>query len=285
MRFLFITQKKAAYPVGLLCEVMQVSRSGYYKWLKEKGGKRAMSDETALGHIREVFAKSRQTYGRRRVTRRLRKMGIVISEKRVGRLMREAGLRAVGSFKFRATTNSKHSRPVAPNLLAREFSVASLNTAWVSDITYVPTSQGWLYLCVILDLASRRIVGWSMRDTMHAEMVTTALREALDARKPAPGLIFHSDRGVQYASTEVVRLLQSREVRQSMSRKGDCWDNAVSESSFATIKKELVYRCKFADRETARQALFEYLEVFYNRDRDHSALGYLTPEEFERKAA
>lgn len=130
-----------------------------------------------------------------------------------------------------------------------------------------------------------RTVGWSMRDTMHAEMVTTAPPGALDARRPAPGLIFHSDRGVQYASTEVVRLLQSREVRQSMSRKGDCWDNAVSKSSFATIKKELVYRCKFANRETARQAIFEYLEVFYNRDRDHSALRYLTPEEFERKAA
>ena len=269
----------------LLCDVMRVSRSGYYKWLKEKGGKRAVSDEIALEKIREVFAKSRQTYGRRRVTRRLRKMGIVISEKRVGRLMREAGLRAVGTLKFRATTNSKHSRPIAPNLLAREFQTSSLNIAWVSDITYVPTSQGWLYLCVILDLASRRIVGWSMRETMHAEMVTTAIREALVSRKPAPGLIFHSDRGVQYASAEVVRVLQSHEVRQSMSRKGDCWDNAVSESVFATIKKELVYRCKFADRETARRAIFEYVEVFYNRDRDHSALGYLTPEEFERKAA
>jgi transposase InsO family protein len=264
---------------------MRVSRSGYYKWLKEKGGKRAISDEIAMEKIREVFAKSRQTYGRRRVTRRLRKMKIVISEKRVGRLMREAGLRAVGTLKFRATTNSKHSRPVAPNLLAREFQTSSLNTAWVSDITYVPTSQGWLYLCVILDLASRRIVGWSMRESMHAEMVTTALRGALDTRMPLPGLIFHSDRGVQYVSAEVVRVLQSREVRQSMSRKGDCWDNAVSESVFATIKKELVYRCKFADREKARREIFEYLEVFYNRDRDHSTLGYLTPEEFERKAA
>ncbi len=271
--------------MDLLCDVMRVSRSGYYKWLKEKGGKRAISDEIAMEKIREVFAKSRQTYGRRRVTRRLRKMKIVISEKRVGRLMREAGLRAVGTLKFRATTNSKHSRPVAPNLLAREFQTSSLNTAWVSDITYVPTSQGWLYLCVILDLASRRIVGWSMRESMHAEMVTTALRGALDTRKPLPGLIFHSDRGVQYASAEVVRVLQSRAVRQSMSRKGDCWDNAVSESVFATIKKELVYRCKFADRETARGAIFEYVEVFYNRERDHSALGYLTPEEFERKAA
>jgi transposase InsO family protein len=199
--------------------------------------------------------------------------------------MREAGLRAVGAFKFRATTNSKHARPIAPNLLAREFQRSGLNSAWVSDITYVPTSQGWLYLCVIIDLASRRIVGWSMRDTMHAEMVATALREALDARKPAPGLIFHSDRGVQYASAEVVRILQSRQARQSMSRKGDCWDNAVSESAFATIKKELVYRCKFADREKARREIFEYVEVFYNRERDHSTLGYLTPEEFERKAA
>ncbi len=269
----------------MLCEVLGVSKSGYYKWLKEKGGKRAMSDETALGHIRDVFAKSRQTYGRRRVTRRLRKMGIVISERRVGRLMREAGLRAVGTFKFRATTNSKHSRPVAPNLLARNFTTASLNEAWVSDITYIPTSQGWLYLCVILDLASRRIVGWSMRETMHAEMVTSALSSAFKVRKPRSGLIFHSDRGVQYASREVVSLLAAYKAKQSMSRKGDCWDNAVSESVFATIKKELVYRCKFADREAARREIFEYMEVFYNRDRDHSALGYLTPDEFERKAA
>lgn len=199
--------------------------------------------------------------------------------------MREAGLRAAGTLKFRATTNSKHSRPVAPNLLERAFAVKQLNTVWTSDITYIPTGQGWLYLCVILDLASRRIVGWSMRNTMHAEMVTSALAAAFHARNPAPGLIFHSDRGVQYASREVVTLLQRREVRQSMSRKGDCYDNAVTETVFATLKKELVYRCKFADRETARSEIFEYLEVFYNRNRDHSALGYLTPEKFERKAA
>ncbi len=274
-----------AYPVDLLCEVMHVSRSGYYKWFNEKGGKRALSDEKVLEYIREVFAKSRGTYGRRRVTRRLRKLGIVVSERRVGKLMREAGLRAVGTMKFRATTNSKHSRPVAPNLLERNFIMAPLNKAWLSDITYVPTNQGWLYLCVIVDLSSRKIIGWSMRDTMHAEMVTTALRAAFKARRPEPGLIFHSDRGVQYASKEVVNLLVSQQARQSMSRKGDCWDNAVSESVFATLKKELVYRCKFKDREEARLAIFEYIEVFYNRDRDHSALGYLTPEEFERKVA
>jgi putative transposase len=264
---------------------MRVSRSGYYKWLEGKGGKRFLSDEEVIGHILQVFADSRGTYGRRRVTRKLCKKGIVVSEGRVGRLMREAGLRAAGALKFRATTNSKHSRPVAPNLLERAFQVKDLNTVWTSDITYVQTSQGWLYLCVILDLASRKVVGWTMRDTMHAEMVTTALRDALGTRKPASGLIFHSDRGVQYASAEVVRVLQAYKVRQSMSKKGDCWDNAVTETFFATLKKELVYRCKFADREKARIAIFEYVEAFYNRNREHSGLGYLTPEEFERKAA
>lgn len=212
-------------------------------------------------------------------------MGVVVSERRVGRLMREAGLKAAGTMKFKATTNSRHSRPVAPNLLERAFHVPTLNTVWASDITYVPTSQGWLYLCVVLDLASRRIVGWSMRDTMHAEIVTSALKAAFQQRNPGPGLIFHSDRGVQYASHDVVRFLQSRQVKQSMSKRGDCYDNAITETVFASLKKELVYRCKFADRETARSEIFEYLEVFYNRDRDHSALGYLTPEEFERKAA
>jgi len=262
---------------------MRVSRAGYDKWLKGKVGKRFLSDESVLERVREVFANSRGTYGRRRVKRNLRKKGIVVSEGRVGRLMREAGLRAAGALNFRATTNSKHSRPVAPNLLERAFQVKDLNTAWTSDITSVATNEGWLYLCVVIDLASRRVVGWTMRNTMHAEMVTTALRDALKARKPAPGLIFHSDRGVQYACAEVVRVLQSSKARQSMSRKGDCWDNAVTETFFASLKKELVYRCRFADGEKARSAIFEYVETFYNRSREHSGLSYLTPEEFERK--
>lgn len=264
-----------------MCEVLGVSPSAYYEWEREQQSQHARRDSELLELIRALFAQFRGRYGAPRIHGELAKAGVNVSRKRVARLMREAGIRAKGARKYKATTDSRHTLPVAPNLLEQQFTVEARNEVWVSDITYLWTRQGWMYLAVIIDLFSRRVVGWSLGDRMTADLVCSALDRAVEERKPGPGLIFHSDRGSQYASRPFRRRLWRYRMVQSMSRKGNCWDNAVAESFFATLKKELVRDYVFESRAAARSAVFEYIEVFYNRQRAHSLLNYATPTSFE----
>lgn len=266
-----------------MCSVFGVSASAYYEWEREQESAHERRDGELLELIRAVFARFRGRYGAPRIQGRLAREGVLVSRKRVARLMREAGLRAKGARKYKATTDSKHALPVAPNLLERRFDVDQPNVAWVSDITYLWTRQGWMYLAVVIDLFSRKVVGWSLRERMTAELVCEALEAAVQQRRPPPGLIFHSDRGSQYASRAFRRRLWRYRMRQSMSRKGNCWDNAVAESFFATLKKELVHRQSWPSRRDLASAVFDYIEAFYNRQRRHSTLGYLSPEEYERE--
>lgn len=264
-----------------MCHVLGVSTSAYYDWQREQESPHARRDTELRGLVRGIFTDSRGRYGAPRIQRELAKKGVRVSRKRVARLMRESGIRAKSARKYKATTDSNHRLPVAPNLLERRFDVDGPNRAWVSDITYIWTRQGWMYLAVIIDLYSRKVVGWSLGERMHASLVCEALDAAVRLRRPAPGLVFHSDRGSQYASSAFRRRLWRYRMRQSMSRKGNCWDNAVAESFFATLKKELVRNQAFETRATARSQVFEYIEVFYNRQRAHSLLDYETPTSFE----
>jgi putative transposase len=243
-----------------------------------------LSAEPWASAIRTSFARSRGTYGSPRVVRDLREQGFLCGRHRVARLMRQTGLKATVRPLFRGTTDSRHTLPVARNLLARDFTAPKVDVKWASDITYLWTGEGWLYLAVTLDLFSRRVVGWSMQTRLDRSLVVNALESALCQRHPVAGLLHHSDRGSQYASAEFQARLDEEEMVCSMSRKGDCWDNAAVESFFGTLKQELVNRCQFATRESARKQVFEYIEVWYNRQRRHSALGYLSPIEFERQA-
>lgn len=265
----------------MMCEVFGVSPSAYYEWEREQVSARQRADAELLAQIRAIFAEFRGLYGATRIHDELCKKGVRVSRKRVARLMREHGIRAKTVRKYKPTTDSNHSLPVAPNLLNQCFCVTEPNTVWVSDITYIWTRQGWLYLAVIVDLYSRKVVGWSLSERMTADLVCNALDAAVLARRPPPGLIFHSDRGSQYASKAFRRRLWRYRMRQSMSRKGNCWDNAVAESFFATLKKELVRSRTFNTRIEARAEIFEYIEVFYNRRRGHSLLGYASPAAFE----
>lgn len=264
-----------------MCEVLAVSPSAFYEWVGEQEAEHARRDAALRTRIRELFVEFHGRYGAPRIQGELAKEGEHVSRKRVARLMREAGLRAKTSRKFKATTDSSHTLPIAPNLVDRRFDVDRPNAVWVSDITYLRTRQGWMYFAAIIDLYSRKVVGWSLRERMSAELVCEALDAAVRARRPPPGLVFHSDRGSQYASKTFRRRLFRYRMRQSMSRKGNCWDNAVAESFFATLKKELVRNHVFPTRDAARIDVFEYIEVFYNRRRAHSLLGYETPTSFE----
>jgi putative transposase len=276
-----VLAEKAYFEVRRTCRVLGIAASRYYEWERKRHSERAVQDGALLVSIRRIFAKFRSRYGGPRVHDQLGREGIHVSRKRVARLMREAGLRAKGRRKYKATTDSNHALPVAPNLLDRDFQASRPNTVWVSDITYIWTRQGWMYLAVILDLYSRKVVGWSLDERMTAALVCNALDAAVHLRRPKPELIFHSDRGSQYASHAFRRRLWRHGMRQSMSRKGDCWDNAVAESFFATLKKELVRNRAFDTRDDARAEVFEYIEVFYNRLRAHSLLSYDTPDAFE----
>ena len=264
-----------------MCSVLGVSVSAYYEWEGEQVSAHERRDSELLELIRALFAEFHGRYGAPRIHDELTKRGVHVSRKRVGRLMRESLLCAKSRRKFKATTDSNHALPVAPNLLEQRFDADRPNAVWVGDITYLRTRQGWMYLAVIVDLFSRKVVGWSLRERMSAELVCEALDAAVEQRCPPPGLIFHSDRGSQYASRAFRRRLWRYRMRQSMSRKGNCWDNAVAESFFATLKKELVRDHAFATRATARSAVFEYIEIFYNRRRAHSLLNYATPTAFE----
>jgi putative transposase len=281
VRFGFIATEKACYPVALLCRVLQVSRAGYYAWQKRPVAERTRQDRRLALEVSAIHTESRGRYGSPRVHAELRERGRRIARKRVARLMRAAGLRARAHRRFRCTTDSQHAMAIKGNLLARHFAVTAPNTGWVSDITYLWTLEGWLYLAIVLDLFSRRVVGWSLSERLERKLALDALGMALAERQPSSGMLHHSDRGSQYASQEYQQLLAHHGILSSMSGTGNCWDNAVAESFFATLKLELVYQTQWRTRAEARSAVFEYLELFYNRQRRHSALGYLCPNEFE----
>jgi len=265
-----------------MCPLLQVSRSGYYVWAKRPESPRAKRRQHLTGVIRQAHADSRLLYGSPRVHATVVAAGERCCLNTVARLMRENQLRARTKRKFKITTDSAHDLPVAENLLDRNFAAAAPNGKWVADITYVGTREGWLYLAAIEDLYSRRVVGWAMKERMTADLVITAMKMALTGRRPEPGLIHHSDRGSQYASHAFQDLLKAHGIVSSMSRKGDCYDNAVMESFFGTLKKELISLSDFQTRAEAQNAIFEYIEVYYNRQRKHSSLGYVSPVEYEQ---
>ena len=268
-----------------MCKLLEVSRSGYYAWLKREDGPRARENRQLLAEIHEIHAGSRRTYGAPRIRAELKRRGWRVGKNRVARLMAEAGLRSRVRRRFRVkTTDSNHKLPVAENLLEGRAPPTGLDQIWVADITYIPTDEGWLYLASILDLHSRRIVGWSMKDTLRVELTMDALLMALKARSPTAGLIHHSDRGSQYAAKDYQKLVDKHGLVPSMSRKGNCYDNATKESFFHSLKTELVHHEHYRTREEAKASVFEWIEVFYNRQRLHSALGYRSPAEFEAQS-
>ena len=286
MRFRIIEDCRDEYPVRVLCEALDVSPSGYYAWRSRPESPRKTANRALLTEIRQLHEQHRKRYGAPRIHAALRAHGRIVSRGRVERLMRHHGIRAQRPRAFRVcTTDSNHTLPVAPNLLDRNFTATRPNEVWVTDLTYVPTDEGWLYLAVVLDLFSRKVVGWAMRDHMRTELPLAALTMAIQRQRPAPGLLHHSDRGSQYASAEYRKVLKSHGIVPSMSRKGNCWDNAPMESFFGTAKSELVHHQRYPTREAAKRDLFAYIEGYYNRQRLHSALGYLTPEQAELRAA
>jgi putative transposase len=270
------------YPIATLCAALQVSRSGYHAWRTRAPGPRAQANATLLTLIAQADLESRHTYGSPRVTRWLHAHGQRCGRHRVARLMRGAGLRRRARRRFRVClTDSNHHLPIAANRLLGSRQPTQPDAVWVADITYVPTSEGWLYVAGVLDRCSRRCVGWAMSDTLATSLPLAALDMALTQGRPPGGLVHHSDRGVQYASTDYRQRLAAAGVQPSMSRRGNCYDNAVMESFWSSLKRELVHRCEFATRAEAQAAIFEWLEVFYNRERLHSALSYQTPVDFE----
>lgn len=288
MKYAVIEAHREEFPISLMCRVLGVSRSGFYEAQTREARQRERADQRLLLEIRSIHRSSKRRYGSPRVHAELKAQGIRCGRKRVERLMREDGLRAKKKRRHRGTTDSTHAHPTHPNHLARQFSVEQVegvDRVWVSDITYVPTREGWLYLAVVLDLKSRAVVGWAMKDTLEASLATDALTMALWRRKPGRELLCHSDRGVQYASGDYQEILREHGIRCSMSRKGDCWDNAVAESFFASVEWELIQDSDWHTHEEAKRDLFEYLEIWYNRRRRHSALGYKTPAEYEAQLA
>ena len=285
MIFAWIERHTAAdWPVNVMCAVLNVSRSGYYAWVERPPSGRRERAMKVTEQIRLAHERSRGTYGSPRVTVELRESGLAVCENTVAKLMRHAGIRAKVKRRYvPRTTDANHPHPIASNRLDRDFTAAASDRKWTCDITYVPTEEGWLYLAVVMDLFSRRIVGWSMQDHLRVALVRDALEMALQTRRPPAGLLHHSDRGVQYACRDYQDLLAEHRIECSMSRRGDCYDNAAMESFFGTLKTELVHHEHYATREQARRSLFEWIEVFYNRQRRHSSLGYLSPEAFEAK--
>lgn len=269
------------YSVKLMSEVLKVSRSGYYNWLRRPQSKLWKENIYLSEKIRSIYTGSRQRYGSPRITAELREEGFKCSKNRVARLMRKHGITARTKRRFRITTNSNHNLPVAKNLVEMQFNPEKKNSLWTTDITYIWTREGWLYLSVMLDLWSRSVISWNASQSMDENLVIKTLDKALRKRKPNGELILHSDRGSQYASMKLRQILEENNIQQSMSSKGNCYDNAPVESFFSTLKRELVYRTSYKTREEAKQSLFEYIEVFYNRQRRHSTLGYLSPMQFE----
>ena len=281
MKYQFVESHSSDFSVRRICSILKVGRSGYYVWKRQGEGKRAKRDKELLEKIQKIFEKSKKTYGSPRIYQALKAAGERVSRDRVARIMREAGISPPIRRKFKKTTDSEHNLAVAPNLLNRNFSVSAPNCVWVSDLTFIATKEGWLYLAVIINLFSRIIVGWAVSDSLKADIVTRAYNMAVRKRNPAKGLVFHSDRGSQYASF-VVQLIHDRiKALVSMSRKGNCWDNSPSEAFFSTLKLELVYGKTFMTKQEALSCIFEFIEIDYNRLRLHSTLGYKSPYQFE----
>jgi putative transposase len=281
-RFAFVVAERGDHAVATLCRIIGASVSGFYAWLRAVPSVQARAEAEAglRGHIGRIFSARRRAYGSPRVHAELRREGRRHSRRRVARLMREMGLAArPGRRRPPRTTDSRHDHPVAPNLLDRHFTTERPDAVWLADVSYLPTDEGWLYLAAVEDLATREVVGWSMADHLRADLCVDALVMALQRRRPEPGLTHHSDRGVQYAAEPYRQVLERHGIRRSMSRRGNCLDNAPMESFFASLKKEHVHHARFRTRAEARAAVFEYIEVFYNRQRLHSALGYRTPAE------
>jgi putative transposase len=281
VKYRFIRDHGKRFPVRCMCRVLEVSPSGYYAWLRRPESRRVRESRRLLVEIKAIHQEHRGVYGSPRVHVELKARQMHHGKKRVARMMRENGIRAKQSRKFKATTNSKHAYPVAPNRLNRNFEADRPDRKWLADITYIPTREGWLYLAANLDLFSKRIVGWSMAGRMTKKLVLDAVSMAVARRKPGPGLLHHSDRGSQYAGLDYQRALSTHGMICSMSRKGDCWDNAPMESWFHTLKTELVNHRDYQTRRQAKTDIFEYIEAFYNRSRRHSALGYMTPVQYE----
>jgi putative transposase len=285
VKFAFIHAEKATLATAPLCAALGVSRSGYYAWSRRPPSERAVGDSKLIPVIRACHAQSRATYGSPRIHRDLQSLDYRVSRKRVARLMRREGLSARPPRRYRATTESRHTLPVAPNVVARNFHAEGPNRVWVTDMTYVWTWEGWLFLAAIVDVFSRRIVGWAVADHLRTELALEALGMALGMRQPGEGLVHHSDRGCQYASDVYRSELAARGIVCSMSRVGDCWDNAVAESFFATLKTELIHRRPWPTKHEAKAAIHDYIGAFYNPHRRHSSLGYLSPMDYERQRA
>ena len=286
MRFAFIHQHRRTWPVGVMCRVLQVSRSGFYAWGGRPPSPRAKRNQELVGEIRQVHEANRHLYGSPRVHRALLAEGRAVSRNTVAKLMRREKIRARSGRRFvPRTTDSRHDKPVADNKLSRDFAAPAADRKWLADITYVPTAEGWLYLAAVLDAFSRRVVGWSVADHMETGLPADALEMAVARRRPrGPDLVHHSDRGSQYASDDYQALLARHGIECSMSGRGDCYDNAMMESFWATLKGELVHQRRYATRDEARRSICEYIEAFYNRKRLHSSLGYVSPESFEAAA-
>ncbi len=281
MKFNFIQANCCEFPVTRLCDVLKVKRGSYYAWLSRPKSQYVEANENLLEEIKKIHKKSRGTYGSPRIHKALNDAGEKCGLNRVASLMAAANIVGTKCKKYVATTDSRHDMPVAENYLNRVFEAEKPNEVWLGDITYVWTDEGWLYLAAILDIFSRRIVGWAMESHMRVELTLSALRMAIDTRQPSCGLLFHSDRGSQYAASDFQALLNQYEINCSMSRRGNCWDNAPMESFFDTLKTELIYQQKFKTREQARSAIFEYIECFYNRERIHTSIGFTSPEKYE----
>lgn len=264
-----------------ICRTIEIPSSGYYRWRACKVSNSRVSDEALYQAIKTEYDKSRKIYGSMRIEKALRQRGIKTSKKRVARIMNSHGLRSIVKQKFKATTNSNHSHAVSENIVQQKFSTERPNQVWTSDITYIWTSEGWIYLAVVLDIFSRQIIGWKISNSLNKEIVSEVIIKSVQSRRPSSGLVFHSDRGVQYASNEVRNILKNNSIRQSMSGKGNCYDNAITETFFHTLKTELVYQTSYRTRVEAEISIFEYIEVFYNRQRLHSAINFMAPIEYE----
>ncbi len=284
MKYRFMERAGSGFEVMKMGRVLGVSRSGYYGYLRRGLSPRREENERLLRRIREIWQARRKVYGSPRMTAELRSEGHGCGKNRIARLMKENGIRSLIKRRFKVTTRSNHRLPVAADLVARDFTAVSINELWVSDITYLWTWEGWLYLAAVMDVHNREIVGWTLRDRPTKELVVDALLKGLRGRTPEAGLVFHSDRGAQYASLEVRNLLKSWHVRQSMSGQGSCFDNAVMESFFSSLKRELVHLETFHTKAQARQSVFDYIEIFYNRQRRHSSLNQRSPMEYYREA-
>ena len=281
MKFEFISEHRETFRVGLMCDVLKVSRPGFYAWLKRPESRRSRENRTLEDKIRVIHKDHKGIYGSPRIHAELKDQGVKCSKNRVARIMREAGIRSRIKRKFRVTTHSRHSFPVAPNLLNQNFEVNESNEVWVADITYIHTREGWLYLAVVMDLFSRRIIGWSMNCHLSRRLTLDALEMAISNRSDIKGAIHHSDRGSQYASTDYRKVLKEHDIICSMSRKGNCYDNAVMESFFHSLKVEWVHRHRYLTRQQAEDSIFYYIEIFYNRKRRHSFLNHMNPHQYE----